>query len=352
MKKLIALLLLVNIVLFNNIGYVSANSVSASMSSSNKTSAQSVNINPPSFKPVPLKNSGVINYFYTHSSDLTSISNLLKRPDIGGVEIIYNWKELEPAKDDYRFSKIEDDLRFLNKMNKKLFIQIQDRFFSADAKNVPQYLIDDPIYSGGIVPQNDNAYKNQHTSSGWVAQQWNPKVQERYQLLLQALAKKFDGRVYGVSLPATAIDLDINTDTSGFSCNKYFNAEIDNMGIARKAFKKSYVVQYVNFWPCEWQNDHQYMSRVFEYAVENNIGLGSPDIIPNKSAQMKNSYPFFNQYKGKLPLVVMAVQKPTLSYINPKTDKPFTKEEFSDFGENYLGANIIFWSTAASWLSE
>lgn len=352
MKKLIALSLLVNIALFSGIGYVSANTRSGSMNSTNKSSVKAAVANQPSFAPVPLKNSGVVNYFYTSSSDLTGMSNLLKRPDIGGVQIIYNWKDLEPAKDDYRFSKIEDDLRFLNKNHKKLFIQIQDRFFSADAKSVPQYLIDDPTYSGGIVPQNDNVGENQPASSGWVAQQWNPKVQERYQLLLQALAKKFDGRVYGVNLPETAIDLDLNTDESGFSCNKYFNAEIDNMAVARKAFKKSYVVQYVNFWPCEWQNDHQYMSRVFEYAVKNKIGLGGPDIIPNKNAQMKNSYPFFNQYKGKLPLVAMAIQEPTLSHINPKTDKPFTKEEFTDFGENYLGANIIFWSTASPWLKE
>ena len=109
---------------------------------------------------------------------------------------------------------------------------------------------------------------------------------------------------------------------------------------------KSHVVQYVNFWPCEWNNDKKFMSRAFEFAHANGIGLGGPDIVPYKKAQMKNSYPFFNQYKGKLSLVAMAVQEPTLTYTNPETKKPFTREEFVAFAQDYLGVDIIFWATA------
>jgi hypothetical protein len=65
---------------------------------------------------------------------------------------------------------------------------------------------------------------------------------------------------------------------------------------------------------------------------------------------MKNSYPFFNRYKGKLALVAMAVQEPTLTYRNPKTGKRFTRDEFVRFASDYLGADVIFWSTASPWL--
>ncbi|WP_338049167.1 hypothetical protein [Photorhabdus australis] len=177
-------------------------------------------------------------------------------------------------------------------------------------------------------------------------------MRKRYQNLLSTLAKEFDGRITGINLLETAIDIDIKHDKTGFSCNHYFAAELDNIKFARQVFKKSYVVQYVNFWPCEWNNDHQYMSRLFNFALKNKIGLGSPDIVPYKPAQMKNAYPFFNRYKGKLDLVAMAVQEPTLTYTNPKTQKPFTQEEFSDFVENYLGASIIFWSTTTPWLKQ
>ncbi len=100
----------------------------------------------------------------------------------------------------------------------------------------------------------------------------------------------------------------------------------------------------MNFFPCEWDNDHKYMSRLFDFAIKNRVGLGGPDVVPFKNTQMHNSYPFFNKYKGKLVLVAMAVQEPTMTYINPKTKKKFTYQEFANFATNYLGANIIFWN--------
>jgi hypothetical protein len=115
---------------------------------------------------------------------------------------------------------------------------------------------------------------------------------------------------------------------------------------------KTHVVQYVNFWPCEWNDDRGYMSRSFAFATEHGIGLGGPDIVPNRNAHMKNSYPFFNRYRGKLELVAMAVQEPTLTYTNPQTGKPFTREEFITFARDYLGVQIIFWSVSSPWLAE
>ena len=182
--------------------------------------------------------------------------------------------------------------------------------------------------------------------------QWNPEVRKRYQQLLQALAHRFDGRVAGVNLPETAVGVDVERDKTGFTCDTYFAAELENIAFARKVFSKSPVVLYANFWPCEWNNDKKFMSRTFEFALANGIGLGGPDIVPWRPAQMNNSYTFFNQYKGKLALVAMAVQEPTLTYTNPKTKKKFTREEFVDFAENYLGVNIIFWSASAPWLQE
>ena len=67
---------------------------------------------------------------------------------------------------------------------------------------------------------------------------------------------------------------------------------------------------------------------------------------------MANSYPFFHHYQGQLALVAMAVQEPTLTYTNPATRKPFTKAEFVDFAQNFLGANIIFWSPSTPWLNQ
>jgi hypothetical protein len=49
--------------------------------------------------------------------------------------------------------------------------------------------------------------------------QWNPAVRERYQALISALAARFDGRVYGINLPETSVDIDPKKDQTGFDCD-------------------------------------------------------------------------------------------------------------------------------------
>ncbi|WP_323121150.1 hypothetical protein [Burkholderia alba] len=290
------------------------------------------------------------NFLYTSSDDLRALAPLIQRPDIAGVQVVYNWKMLETSPGRYDFSRIDRDLAYLQGLRKQLFIQIQDRFFEPQARYVPQYLLEDRVYQGGLVPQFDHPGEGRPIGNGWVAQQWNPAVRGRYQRLLAALADRFDARVAGINLPETAIDLDMKRDNHGFSCDRYFAATLDNLGFAKRAFRRSQVVQYVNFWPCEWNDDHRYMSRLFAFAQQNGIGLGGPDIVPGKASQMKNAYPFFHRYKGKLALVAMAVQEPTLTYIDPQTGKPFTREAFTRYAQDYLGAGIIFWSAQSPWL--
>lgn len=294
----------------------------------------------------------VRNFLFLGRDGLDAHASLLQRPDIDGVQIIYTWRQLEPKKGRYDFSQIERDLARATALHKALFVQIQDRFFSKEARYVPDYLLTEPAYHGGLVAQLDQPGEGVPQAQGWVSQQWNPQVRQRYQQLLQALAKAFDGRVEGINLPETAADIDEEHDKTGFTCDKYFAAERENMLFARKVFKQSSVVQYVNFWPCEWDNDHRYMERLFEAALAHGVGLGGPDIVPYSKAHMHNAYPFFRRYKDRLALVAMAVQEPTLTYKDPNTGKPFTRAQAEDFARNYLGARIIFWSTSSPWLSQ
>ncbi|WP_229801261.1 hypothetical protein [Tateyamaria omphalii] len=282
---------------------------------------------------------------------VTDYLSFASRPDIEGVQVVYPWKQLEPRKGVYDFSKIEEDLKTLTALDKKLFVQLQDRFFLPTAKNVPDYLMQDPEYEGGLVRQYDNAGEGKPVGQGWVAKQWNPAVRERFQQLIAELAHQFDGRIYGLNLPESAIDVSDETE-AGFNCDLYFEAQLETARFAREAFKQSHVVQYVNFWPCEWADDHGYMSQTFETASDIGFGLGGPDIIPFKKAQMKNSYGFFNEYREKLPLVAMAVQKPTMTYTNPQTGAPFSEDDFRHFADDHLGVDIIFWDTSAPWLNQ
>lgn len=289
-------------------------------------------------------------YLYTSEGAFSQTQKLLDNPQISGVQILYNWRMLEPEKERYDFSAIERDLAVAEKSDKAFFLQLQDRFFWEGARYVPDYLLEDPVYAGGLARQVDDSEAKDPKPEGWVAIQWNEAVRGRFQALLSALAENFDGRIEGLNLPESSVNIDGRKDKTGFTCDAYFNATLENMAFARNAFQKSQVVQYVNFWPCEWENSEGYMQRSFETAAELGIGLGGPDIVPNRKAQMKNAYPFFHEYQDKLPVIAMAIQEPTLNYVNPETGKTFTRSEFIEFASGYLGVDIIFWSASAPWL--
>jgi hypothetical protein len=73
-----------------------------------------------------------------------------------GFQIRYYWRDLEPTKDAYDFSAIEADLKVLTDRGLRLVVQLQDKSFSA-TPGVPGYLLQDPTYGGGVLPQGPNA---------------------------------------------------------------------------------------------------------------------------------------------------------------------------------------------------
>ncbi|MCK0128136.1 hypothetical protein [Erythrobacter sp. F6033] len=304
-------------------------------------------------RSVQLAEEELQHFIFVGGDDLANHEALFTRADISGAQVVYTWRGLEPREGEYNFDKVERDLKLANRLGKRLFIQLQDRFFLPESRYLPDYLLNEPKYGGGLVRQEDNAGEGKEKGSGWVAVQWNPHLRKRYQALLAALGERFDGRIYGINLPETAIEVPTDEDApEGFTCDIYFDAQMENIASARAAFERSLVVQYVNFWPCEWNNDRQYMSRLFELGKNKGIGMGGPDIIPYRRGQIKNAYPFFEKVGDELPVVAMAVQAPTLTYTNPKTGKKFTRAEFEGYAVSKLNVDIIFWSLKTPWLKE
>jgi len=124
---------------------------------------------------------------------------------------------------------------------------LQDRSFEPTVFNVPDYIREDSIYHGGVAKQYDVPGEGKSVAVGWVARVWDPAVRERYRLLIEKLAAEFDGKIYGINLPETAVDFDEKNYPEDFSFDKYFYAELNNIKMVRKAFRKSIVLQYVNF---------------------------------------------------------------------------------------------------------
>jgi hypothetical protein len=238
------------------------------------------------------------NFVYLGQDELDAALPILDRSDIAGAEIMYVWRNLEPTMGGYDFSMIEHDLALTRTRHKALFIEVLDRFFTPSARYLPQYMLDEPRYGGGLARQFDDSRRGQApVPAGWTARQWDPDVRGRFQALLAALAERFDGRIAGIILTETAPTLDLNSPPAGFDCDTYFSAEEENILFARRAFRRSQVVQYVNFWPCEWNDSRRYMSRFFAFAAAHHIGVGGPDIVPYRPGQMRNSYPFIRAYR-------------------------------------------------------
>ena len=192
-------------------------------------------------------------YFGQEREKIAGASSFLETKAFEGAQVTYSWKQLEPAKDAYDFSYIRDDLAFLTKKGKKLFIQLQDVTFSESRINVPQYLLRDSQYNGGAAKQYEYRDGDEEHArvEGWMARRWDPAVQERLHKLLFALGREFDGRIEGINFAETSIGVGRSGRLfpKGFTFEIYRDAIIANMKALKRAFPRSVALQYANFMP-------------------------------------------------------------------------------------------------------
>jgi hypothetical protein len=285
--------------------------------------------------------------FFNLERERISEPDFLETKSIEGAQLKYTWKELEKQKDAYDFSAVEKDLDFLKKHGKRLFIQVQDVTFDPRKNCVPAYLTSQPEYSGGVAVQYADDGK---TIDGYIARRWDRAVQQRFQKLIEALGKRFDGEIEGINLPETASDVirPGKTSPKGFSPAVYRDSILANMATLKQAFPKSASIQYANFMPGEWlpEDDHSYLQSVFDRAAKLGVGVGGPDLFPYKKSQMKHCYKLMHEWKGTAPTGI-AVQDGNYAYTNPQTKKKVTVKEQIDFARDYLHATYVFWCTEA-----
>jgi hypothetical protein len=289
-----------------------------------------------------------IRHFIYFGFDRENISDslFLHCPKASGAQLMYWWKFLEPEKDRYDFSIIENDLAYLLAHGKQLFIQLNDVTFNEKRNALPRYLLNDTTYHGGGFVQYEYEEGNPRPrKGGWTARRWDPAVRERFQKLIQALGKAFDGRIAGINLDETAVGIGRGSlFPAGYTAEGYRNGILDNMNALKKAFQKSDCIQYANFMPGGYipGGDESLLRSVYEFAWNNHIGIGGPDILVYKPGQMRNSYGLIRESAGRTTTGV-AVQDGNYDHINPKTGKKVTVEEIYVFAKDYLELHYIFW---------
>lgn len=293
--------------------------------------------------------------FFGRDRSRITDKGFLKTQKFEGAQLMYAWRELESAEDVYDFSAVKKDLNFLKSKGKKLFLQLQDTTFNPSQIAVPKYLFTISKYHGGVVYQYDDDGK----PSGQVLMRWDSAVRNRFHKLLKALGKAFDGKIEGIALQETAIEVTEKGPKSpkGFTYLGYRDSILANMSVLTKAFPKSITMQYANFMPGEWlpENDRGYLRSIYEYGRRIGVGLGAPDLMPEKLAHKNHAYKFMHELNGSIPLGV-AVQDgnyagSTGADIKPTGPWPNIVPKLYDFAKNYLKANYIFWAAQEPYFS-
>ena len=300
----------------------------------------------------PLQPDSIRNFVYfARDRDLIHNHPFLNMPRFVGAQIMYPWELLEPQKGIYDFSIIREDYNYLFLHGKKLFIQLQDATFNPKFVGVPEYLLTDE-YDGGSVPQFDD----NGAIVGWVAKRWNPKVRERFALLVKALGNEFDGKVEGINLQESAIEDKSKIDAS-FTPQHYTESLKINMLALKKAFPLSVTMQYANFMPGEWlpNDDKGYLRSIYQYGQEIGVGLGGPDLMIKRKGQLNHTIAMMHEGKFTVPLGI-AIQDGNYIEQTGSNDIVADRENIVPllhaFAKDFLKVNYIFWACQEPYFTE
>jgi hypothetical protein len=305
-----------------------------------------------------------IKHFVYFARDREAIHNhpFLKTKRFVGAQIMYPWELLEPKKGKYDFSIIWEDYKYLLSQKKKLFIQLQDATFRPEYIGIPEYLLT-AEFNGGAIPQ----IAENGDSVGWVAKRWNKKVQDHFAQLLQALGKEFDGKVEGINLQETSIDINLHESSIGikseidstFSPELYSESIKINMLSLKKAFPKSTTMQYANFMPGEWLpwNDKGYLLSIYNYGEKIGVGLGGPDLMVQNKGNLNHTVAMMHERKYKVPLGI-AIEDG--NYIGKTGDVQISESDSHEnivpllhaFAKDFLKVKYMFWVNQEPYFSQ
>lgn len=273
-----------------------------------------------------------------------------------GAQLKYRWRELEPRRGEYDFSAIRHDLAVLNRQGKHLFIQLQDISFVEARPNVPDYLLEEPDFHGGVAaqyfhPDND---ESRVAFDAWVPRRWDPAVRARFAALVGALAAEFDGAIAGINFAETSIGFgSAGEPPEGYTPAAYYEAMCDLMRSARAAFRKSDVLIYANFMPGESlpEDDKGYLKGIYRLADSLGVGVGGPDLLPKRWYQRQHSLPLIAA-RAKTTVGGMAVQDGNLADVDRRTGERVTVEELAAYARDPLHLDYLFWGTEEPYWSE
>ncbi|GHU99154.1 hypothetical protein FACS1894159_02740 [Bacteroidia bacterium] len=260
---------------------------------------------------------------------------------VKGIVRRYQWRTLEPERNQYDFSPIMNDLDQCKLYGKQLVVMLLDKSFTHGKSVCPSYL--DPIMMT--------------TYQGKIPFRWTGFYLESFNALTAAIGRAFDGHpnFEGINLQETSLaisdDMMKHIPPEFAYTPQLYVAALENYVIAaQKAMPQSRVFWFQNFLAGGVAVPDS-LPRSF---VPWQVVMGGPDILPARKAHALSVFPKYEMYRGQLPLCCS--MQPDSYHTNRydthnkrphshSADGGFTSmEELFIFGRDNLHCNYIFWT--------
>ncbi len=249
------------------------------------------------------------------------------KPGVTGIMKRYSWRSLEPTAGNYDFSELQSDLSWAQSQGVRLIVMIEDKTFVPE-RATPAYL---------------DAYSIPNIGGGYSTLRWNPYVISRMQLLLRAMGR-FDSNPWleGIATQETAMSLPSTAlDANGYTPEKYRDSYITMLNTASTSFPTSRIFWFMNFFP----RNQAYIGTIATAMIGKGVVMGGPDVLPDEPALLNMTYPFYDQFQGKLPLFAQ-IEDICYRHLHATAGyatKYWTPTESFRFARDELHVNYLIW---------
>lgn len=258
-----------------------------------------------------------------YANKATVIQEIASVNAIRGVQLRYNWKDLEPQKDVYDFSKIDADIAMFSKIDKKLVIFLMTKSF-VDSSALPTYM-DNYAYRYGAT-----------TKPGWNIKLWENEAKLRLEALVKALGAKYDSNqnIEAITFNETSLGDGLITASQ---LEAYFNNMIYVLEKAKLYFPTTSVVQFVNY-------PRSILPKLTDAMLKSKIAIGGPDIFPKDKGLLIGVYTYYPKFHGVTPIMPSVQGQNYVTQCHNCPPDPLTLQKLYDYAKTNLFATHLFWT--------
>ena len=291
-------------------------------------------------------------------SDTKYLNDVLREldenPALKGIQVKFQWRELEERMGIYKFEVIDALLASLTSHHKQLVILIELKsFHSSDPETlVPDYVRTNPVYEGGLqkymaYPEKDDEgnFIIPPEPKGHVIKIWNPYVFKRFCALLERLGRRYNDKANfeGIGLSESTFYCwpDWLNKING---DPFFDKLMMINQNLKEYFPNSLTYQFVNYPQNQLRKQATALQRMAS-------GWAGPDVFPTDGGLNGEgkAYWWYEQLSGKIPLLPSVQTEDYLWTTHNKKKDPGHKPtitELFEFARDDLKANYIFWERA------